>query len=373
MSVDTGNYSGVLESNVQTVAFRELPWKRAFHFYRYLTWPCVAYWLIGIAVLLAYKPALMNDFMLDVANFFIGSMIMISAAGMIFVLNHVIRERPASPFSSIWKALRREHLRNDNLPFILIPWVLLAISITVFVKLKVVIPLVNPFWADTLAHDLDLILHFGTHPWEWLAPYTNHYNVAFWLHRNYYVWFPCIYITFYWQVCTVQNPKLRLQFIMAFIGAWVLIGSGMATALSSVGPIFYDRIPEGNATTYAVPLAFLQSMNAVEPLLTLEIREQLWNSYQGIVENRYVRGISAMPSMHVAMAFLLVLLGWNKSRFAFVTYSIFALAIAIASVSLLWHYAVDGYVSIIAVALIWWGAGKLAEKAVASDPVFSKQ
>lgn len=360
----------VVESASQS---KDLPWGRAFRYYRFLLGPCVAYVVICFGMLAMYRPELLSDTFLDIFNFMTGSLIMFFAALAIYVVGYLVKHRPARPLTDLVKALRSEHLKDDNIPFIIIPWLTMAVVITFFVKMKILIPTINPFYLDLAAHDLDKWLHFGSHPWEWLAPITNIPDITYILHRNYYVWFPAIYITFYWQVCTVRNPKLRLQFILSFVGVWVIIGTGLATALSSVGPIYFDRIAGGNSTSYAGAMAYLEALNAKEPLLTIEVREQLWNSYLGIVENRYVRGISAMPSVHVAMAFLLLLLGWSKHWAIGTAYTVFGVMIAIASVSLLWHYAIDGYISILAVGLIWWGAGKLAERSVASDEEFSQQ
>lgn len=72
-----------------------------------------------------------------------------------------------------------------------------------------------------------------------------------------------------------------------------------------------------------------------------------------------ISGISAMPSIHVAIAVaaalwiqryrvkVLTLVGWT-----------YAAAIYIGSIHLGWHYATDGLVSAPLVLLVWWLAGK---------------
>ena len=61
----------------------------------------------------------------------------------------------------------------------------------------------------------------------------------------------------------------------------------------------------------------------------------------------------------MALAFLFYLAIRRISKYAGWFFGLFALVIQIASVHLAYHYAVDGYVSIILVALIWWVMGKV--------------
>ena len=64
-----------------------------------------------------------------------------------------------------------------------------------------------------------------------------------------------------------------------------------------------------------------------------------------------------MPSLHVATPVLFALLGWRTHRWLGVAFTIYAAIVLVGSVHLGWHYAVDGYASIIAVPLIWKGSG----------------
>jgi membrane-associated phospholipid phosphatase len=76
-------------------------------------------------------------------------------------------------------------------------------------------------------------------------------------------------------------------------------------------------------------------------------------------------GISAMPSMHVAGAMLFALLGWRTNRFLGIALTINVALILMATVFLGWHYAVDGYASIVGTLVIWWAVGALIRRASA--------
>jgi hypothetical protein len=62
--------------------------------------------------------------------------------------------------------------------------------------------------------------------------------------------------------------------------------------------------------------------------------------------------------MHVALPVLYVLASLRKPTLA-CGFAIYTLLIFLASVHLGWHYAIDGYVSVLVVPLVWWVAGRL--------------
>ena len=71
-----------------------------------------------------------------------------------------------------------------------------------------------------------------------------------------------------------------------------------------------------------------------------------------------------MPSMHLASTFCCVLLGLATRRWLGAVFGVFALLILVGSVHLGWHYAVDGYVAIIATCAIWRAVGWLLDRAI---------
>lgn len=107
-------------------------------------------------------------------------------------------------------------------------------------------------------------------------------------------------------------------------------------------------------------MAYLHAANSTAEIWALGTQEKLWTYFvEGSVG--LGGGISAMPSMHVSMAFLFVLLGWRVHRLIGVLALLYCIAIQIGAVHLGWHYAIDGYVSMAATGAIWWLMGRLLD------------
>ena len=64
-------------------------------------------------------------------------------------------------------------------------------------------------------------------------------------------------------------------------------------------------------------------------------------------------GISAMPSLHNAIAVLYALIAFRIGKAIGIFMSLYAAIIFVGSVHLGWHYAVDGIIAAIAMYAIW--------------------
>jgi hypothetical protein len=93
------------------------------------------------------------------------------------------------------------------------------------------------------------------------------------------------------------------------------------------------------------------------PPIALKIHNYLWDLYQH-GETRLGGGISAAPSMHVAMAWLYVLTTWRWWKPLAIPAIGFFAVIWVGSVFLGYHYAVDGLISIAGVSIIWRLVGR---------------
>jgi hypothetical protein len=144
-------------------------------------------------------------------------------------------------------------------------------------------------------------------------------------------------------------PLSYLQYLWTYVLAWPLLGNVVAGAVMSAGPVYYGLVT-GDAR-FAGLLDYLGHYS-----LAQQWRADLWHSYVTGTAG-FGTGISAFPSLHLANATLLVLLASRVHRALMWTAVAFCGVILFGSVHLGWHYAVDGYFSIIATVAIWKAVG----------------
>lgn len=132
-------------------------------------------------------------------------------------------------------------------------------------------------------------------------------------------------------------------------------GFFLAMGLSSAGPCFYERL--GLGSDYHPLLQALAAADRIYPIWALSTQDILWSGYIGATPGSL--GISAFPSMHVAMAVLFALYAARRSWLVGLLMWAFAAIIMVGSVVLGWHYAVDGYASVLISIAIWKACGHL--------------
>ncbi|MGK5056892.1 phosphatase PAP2 family protein [Janthinobacterium sp. LB2P49] len=273
--------------------------------------------------------------------------------------------RPARLCHFLYHELRR-HLHRERLlhalpALLLVP--LFALSFTTF---KAAIPRLHPFDWDVRLSAIDIALHGGTAPWAWLQPLLGHPLLTGLLNVAYHFWFLLFYALLYWLILDTRHRLLRMQFLLSFTIAWIVLGSVVAMLFSSAGPCYYGHLHANDP--YAPLMAYLQESNHRIPVWALKVQDMLWQGYQsgGTVGEL---GISAMPSMHVATSVLMALVAWPIRRAAGIALAAFAVLIMLGSVHLGWHYALDGYVGTAGAIVIWQAVGlALRRSAAAASP-----
>lgn len=219
--------------------------------------------------------------------------------------------------------------------------------------LKGAIAILSPFaWDKALAH-ADRILHFGRAPDEWLWFIVQSPFALRMLNLAYNFWFIVLIATVFTACITRKDTKLRHQFLMSFMLIWTLGGFFLAMGLSSAGPCFYERLGLGG--DFRPLMQALAAADRIYPIWALSTQNMLWSGYTGATVGSI--GISAFPSMHVAMAVLFSLYATQRSRPAGILMWAFAAVIMVGSVALGWHYAIDGYAGALLSIMIWKACG----------------
>jgi hypothetical protein len=232
--------------------------------------------------------------------------------------------------------------------------VLVPLCLGVFASWKWTIPYLQPFSWDPRLHALDRLVHGGTLPWQLLQPWLGFPTATVVLDHLYALWIPLSAVVLIWQAFG-SRAFARAHFFLTYVAVYVILGTVLAFALSSAGPCYYERLT-GDPGPYQRLMSYLQSVNARTPLLAVEGQSVLWQLY---LERRHVPflSISAMPSVHVAVAVLFAMAGWEANRVLGLVLTAYALVVLVGSVHLGWHYAVDGYFAALATAVIWIATG----------------
>lgn len=281
------------------------------------------------------------------------------AVATLAVFVHAIVSKRCSPVSpSTWSHVVSTVLApGPALSFALV-FVALPMLLHVFIAFKASIPVVHPFSWDLRFMEWDRLLHLGRHPYVLLQPLLGNPSLTKAIDNFYLLWIPVMWLTAVWQGWHgSRRTAVRSQFLLAFAMSWIIVGTLIATLLSSAGPVYFGAVT-GLEDPYAPLLAYLQFVDMQYPLRAIQFQHALWETYVNPAAVG-VQGISAMPSMHVAIAVLMAFLGFSIRPLIGWIYATFALIIFIGSIHLAWHYALDGYVAFVAAALIWWASGKV--------------
>lgn len=225
-----------------------------------------------------------------------------------------------------------------------------------FSVLKASIPLVNPFYLDPFLADLDVAV-LGNSAWE-LTHGLFPVGFIYVIDRIYILWFTYVIMLAGW-FCFSRDPHFQIRGTLALNLTWVLLGGVGALLAASVGPCFYDVFYDSD-----------RFADLTKTILSAHEEERLFARFamEYLVENsatgKFGAGISAMPSMHVAISTLgfIATLSATKKLLPRILTGLALLATLIGSVHLGWHYLSDGLVSIGATTAIWWASGRLVAR-----------
>lgn len=218
-----------------------------------------------------------------------------------------------------------------------------------FTMVKTSLPHAVPFWADPPLAALDRALHFGTDPYVlthavggWIPP-----GAAMVLYMG--VWLvPAMYLPVILVLFDADRDRVG-RFLLLYGVGWALLGSVLALAGMSAGPVFYDQLMGGSRFA---GLDAALATSGIAASTVGEVQRFLWEVHasgtQGVGS-----GISAFPSVHVGMACVVSLYLYERARWLAPLALAVVAAFQFLSVHLGWHYAVDGYASIAVILATW--------------------
>jgi hypothetical protein len=250
-------------------------------------------------------------------------------------------EKPLSPILGIRAVLA------ERFPSVALVTLCVLLGLAAFTTFKFRIPDTVPFYADNWLADIDERIH-GVVPWEFLHRHSPTWVAAVVEFAYIKLWFAEWFGMLMFAAASAKGSA-RTHYLWAFAMTMFLVGTVLATLLSSVGPILYDHFYPGERFAGLVPALKASPHNEH----VLHYSAYLLASYNS-GQPHFGTGISAMPSMHVAIAVLNAWYLCRLNRWLGVLGWIFAGIIFFGSVYTGWHYAIDGYVSLLVVTSIWW-------------------
>lgn len=204
---------------------------------------------------------------------------------------------------------------------------------------------------------------FGIDPWRithalFPSPWaTQAFDLA------YHMWFAPM--TLGLVLCAAARPGsvLASRYLLAYALLWIVQGSLLAYWLPAAGPCFFASF-QTETNRFAELTALLAKQNAAlraagaPGLAALTYQDYLLRLFSGH-SVALGGGISAMPSLHNALAVLFVCAGRHVSRRLGTGLAIYAAVIWLGSIHLGWHYALDGLVALAATLATWKLTGVL--------------
>ncbi|MFB9951426.1 phosphatase PAP2 family protein [Rhizobium puerariae] len=206
------------------------------------------------------------------------------------------------------------------------------------------------FLQDRLQADFDRLIHFGHDPGPALVDLLNSPLLLRIIEWNYSVlWALLGFIPVFVIATAKAADRVRTRYFMMVFTVWAVIGSLFACLFLSAGPAFYGGVT-GDTARFSAILDFLGQGEPGSASAAL-FQAYLWNNHQAGT-SALGSGISAFPSVHVGVATMNALFLREINRTAGLLGFAYVGLVAFSSVYLGWHYAIDGYASILVVILL---------------------
>lgn len=261
-----------------------------------------------------------------------------------------------------WVAGHRIEILHARGQWMLITATATSAVIPVYGLFKQYVLKAQGFPLDPTLAAIDRLLFFGYDGWQVTHKLFGSVWFTLVLDRAYGLWLPILMFCPVAWAALIKDPFIRARLIGCWVAVWVLVGGLAAWLLASAGPMYYPHFIGPDRSFQALHDRIVELgaiLRTHGEVLTAPLGHvYLMNRYQsGIYMPGF--GISAMPSVHVSMATLFAIGGFQLNRWIGWGFLAYAILIWIGSIHLGWHYASDGIVGAALTWAIWKWSGRL--------------
>jgi len=272
-----------------------------------------------------------------------------------FLLSYLAAAFGALAGAGLLRKLLRPRAPGPDWASVLPATALVGAGASLFLPLKYAIPRWIPFWLDPPLARAERAL-FGADPWLMLDRVSGWAAVP--LDVLYGLWLPTQALVLFTLILQPASPA-KSRALIAYVLAWFVLGVVAATLFASAGPIFYDRL-FGGETFAALP----ETLRQRGAWIALAESDRMWGSLAS-AHPSLVAGISAVPSIHVAVSVWIFLVARTMAPRAAPLALAYAAFIWLGSVQLGWHYASDGLAGALGLLALWALSAKLEDRLAA--------
>jgi hypothetical protein len=330
--------------------------------------------LVGFLIsVLASGRVDLGDFLALATNFFEAAFLLWSIVGAVMIVValflHLRKGEAALPPITLLANLLTERWQRDYFVSLIWPPIMFATLMAGFNAFKQMILSQYAFRFDPLFADIDRALFLGQDPWVVTHAVFGSPLATTILDHFYHGWYaPMALGVIICAWLPADSWRLRTQYLLSYIGIWLGLGSIFASLTPSAGPIYYPALI-GPYPSFSEMIAQLESIDKIYELRALDLQALLLSTL-GSHELTPGAGISAMPSVHNALAVLFAIAAFRINRFFGWVMAIYAFVIWIGSIHLGWHYAIDGIVSLILTICLWRACGTMTDWLETSPSIY---
>ena len=274
-------------------------------------------------------------------------------ACLVFVFVEVTRMAPQRQSRPVQRVVERLRPRAGLL---LLPAVIFPLFLSAFTTAKVGIPMLVGYGWERNWAELDAAI-FGTDVWRLAQAVAPRWSLPFWEYSYTLGWGAVTYFAVAYLTIKASPAKVLIFFTATF-ATWLTGGWLMAYCTSAAGPVF-AHLADPTLQERFRPLHEFLAANFAEngPIRFSQHYLEVTRFDPVAVKGG---GISAMPSMHLAMAALFVIAAWRSAWF--LPAIAFWLVIFVGSGLFGYHYWVDGIAGAAIALAAWWAANACYRK-----------